>query len=212
MKRFVGAPGLHPDLSISPPNLLPVLTRGRHRGPEDGACVMEYVSVLAGGRFTDHPQCTHPALASLARLVNDRIADEQIRSGLARLAPDLIGVTGDPRTTHCVIASCLVTAAAGRPQPLPTAQRRLARAHARMRRLERANRWARMRSRWWELLNPPNATVGPAFQLAVEQMRGLTQREKDVRLSKLLHDAVAQCRTLDDGPARTTSRKDPQAT
>ena len=30
------------------PEGMPVLTAGGHRGPEHGACVMEYVSVLAG--------------------------------------------------------------------------------------------------------------------------------------------------------------------
>ena len=76
------------------PDQLPLLQRGRHRRPEDGACVMEYVSVLAGAPFTDHPRCTHPALATLARLVNDWIDDDGARSELARLAP------GRASTTH----------------------------------------------------------------------------------------------------------------
>src|SRR3954449_10466785 len=114
MKRLVKAPGLKMDSGPSVPDQLPVLSRGWHRGPEDGACVMEYVSVLAGARFTDHPRCTPPALAALARLVNDRIVDDGVRSELALLAPELIGVRAGPATTHYVIARCLVTAAASR--------------------------------------------------------------------------------------------------
>jgi hypothetical protein len=167
---------------------------------------MEYVSVLAGVPFTDHPKCTHPALAALARLVNDSIVDEEIRRGLARLAPDLIGVTGDPRMTHCVIANCLVAATVVQPASPRAVQRRLARTCARMRHRERQNWWARTRLHCWEVLNPPNATVNSAFQFAVERMRGLAQREKDARLSELLHSAVAECRMLNSWPAQTADR------
>ena len=73
-----------------PPTGLPVLSRGRHHGPEQGSCVMEYVSVLAGTTFSAHPACTHPHLAWLARQVNDRL-DEPARSRLTVLAPTLIG-------------------------------------------------------------------------------------------------------------------------
>src|SRR5919205_1231168 len=114
------------------PDQLPILQRGRHRRPEEGACVMEYVSVLAGCSFSDHPRCTHPALATLARLVNDWIDDDRARSELARLAPDLIGTgTGDLRTTHRVVASCLVAAAAVRPPP-PAADAQLIRSAKRI--------------------------------------------------------------------------------
>jgi hypothetical protein len=67
---------------------LPVLTAGQHLVPEDGACLMEYTSVLAGERFTDRPRCTDPVVASLARLVNDATSDHA-RHRLAPLAADL---------------------------------------------------------------------------------------------------------------------------
>jgi hypothetical protein len=57
------------------PDLLPVLSRGRHRTPRRGACFMEYASYLAGEKWSDHPSCTDPALASLARMVNDCTSD-----------------------------------------------------------------------------------------------------------------------------------------
>src|SRR6476469_1587291 len=72
------------------PNQLPLLQRGHHRRPEDGACVMEYVSVLAGGKFTDHPRCTHPALATLAPLGHDWLRDHGGSSQPAATGPDLI--------------------------------------------------------------------------------------------------------------------------
>jgi hypothetical protein len=72
----------------SVPDSMPVLTRGKHRRPRDGACLMEYVSVLAGGPFTDSPACTDPTLAAVARAVNDYSGDDQ-RQRLAILASDL---------------------------------------------------------------------------------------------------------------------------
>src|SRR5687767_6214603 len=71
------------DMSGSSPEGLPVLAAGAHLGPEDGVCLMEYVSVLAGERFSDHPACTDPGLAFLAQLINDAVSD----AGRPRLAP-----------------------------------------------------------------------------------------------------------------------------
>jgi hypothetical protein len=76
---------------------LPLLSRGKHRRPRSGACVMEFASYLAGERWSDHPACTHPLLSELARQVNDFISDDA-RQGLATLATEMIGLTGaDPR-------------------------------------------------------------------------------------------------------------------
>ncbi len=176
------------------PNQLPLLQRGHHRRPEDGACVMEYVSVLAGEKFTDHPRCTHPSLATLARLVNDWIDDDKARGKLALLAPDLINTgRGDLRTTQSVVASCLQTAAAARRLPA-AAERQLARAHRRIGDIERGGRWARIRLGCWQALNPPSVVVNSAFQVAIGQLRGLPRPERNARLTKLLRDAVADCR------------------
>ena len=72
---------------------LPLLSRGKHRRPTKGACVMEYASYLAGEKWSDHPACTHPLLAELARQVNDFISDET-RQTFVEVVPDLIGLTG----------------------------------------------------------------------------------------------------------------------
>lgn len=79
------------------PEMLPVLSAGRHRSPRQGACFMEFASYLAGERWSDHPECTHPSLASLARAVNDCTSDEA-RSRLSAMIPSVIGLTSpDPR-------------------------------------------------------------------------------------------------------------------
>jgi hypothetical protein len=58
---------------------------------------MEFASYLAGEKWSDHPSCTHPSLALLARLINDCTSDTE-RSELAELIPSVIGVTSaDPR-------------------------------------------------------------------------------------------------------------------
>jgi hypothetical protein len=55
---------------------------------------MELASLLAGERWSDHPACTHPLLAALARHVNDHTSDAG-RQRLADLIPSVIGLTGD---------------------------------------------------------------------------------------------------------------------
>lgn len=101
-----------------PPGL-PVLAAGRHRRPEHGACLMEYTSVLAGERFSDAPRCTDPALAALARAVNDATGDAE-RSALAVLAGDLAGAnSAPPAASYAVVRRALLSAL-----PLATGPRR----------------------------------------------------------------------------------------
>lgn len=79
------------------PDVMPVLSQGKHRSPRSGACFMEFASYLAGEPWSDHPKCTHPLLASMSRMVNDFSSDEN-RSELAMLTPSVIGLTTtDPR-------------------------------------------------------------------------------------------------------------------
>jgi hypothetical protein len=73
------------------PARMPVLSRGAHRRPEQGACLMEYTALLTGERFSDQPACTHRALAELARQVNDRVSS-RTRPGLVTRAPSLAAV------------------------------------------------------------------------------------------------------------------------
>lgn len=57
------------------PDGLPTLSAGDHDPGEGKACVMEYVSILAGEEWTDMPHCTHPTLAKAAQSVNDILSD-----------------------------------------------------------------------------------------------------------------------------------------
>jgi hypothetical protein len=65
---------------------------------------MEYASYLAGENWSDHPSCTDPALASLARMVNDCTSDEA-RGDLVSLIPSVIGLLGDGSTTGIRLAA-----------------------------------------------------------------------------------------------------------
>jgi hypothetical protein len=71
---------------------------------------MEMASYLAGERWSDHPSCTHPLLAMVARLVNDYTTDEN-RSRLTELIPAVIGLTTDDPRADVRIALRSATAA-----------------------------------------------------------------------------------------------------
>jgi len=93
-----------------PPDFIPILSAGRHRTPRRGGCFMEFASYLAGEKWSDHPRCTHPALALLARLVNDCTPDRD-RSELAELIPSVIGLnSADPRLELRIALRAALTA------------------------------------------------------------------------------------------------------
>ena len=92
----------------SSPALVPILSAGRHRTPRKGACFMEFASYLAGERWSDHPACTHPALAFLARMVNDCTSDRE-RSRLAELIPSVIALNGDAPRIELLLALRVAT-------------------------------------------------------------------------------------------------------
>src|SRR6478609_12151819 len=89
---------------------VPILSRGKHRKPAQGACFMEFASYLAGERWSDHPSCTHPLLAALARQVNDQISDTH-RQLLVGIVPEVIGLTGTDLHIDAAIALRSATAA-----------------------------------------------------------------------------------------------------
>jgi hypothetical protein len=105
---LMGSPAPVPTVRV--PDLVPILSRGKHRRPRDGACFMELASFVAGERWSDHPACTHPLLASLARLVNDATSDRD-RQRLAPLIPDVIGLTSDDPRVDVRIALRAATTA-----------------------------------------------------------------------------------------------------
>ena len=88
------------------PDIVPVLSPGRHRHPGKGACFMEMASYLAGERWSDHPHCTHPTLAALAREVNDHL-DAEHRQRIVPMIPEVIDTASDdPRVPLQLSRSC----------------------------------------------------------------------------------------------------------
>ncbi|MDC5698555.1 hypothetical protein OO014_14950 [Intrasporangium calvum] len=112
-----GRPAARPQLDAVPDSV-PVLSRGRHRNPRKGACFMEMASYLAGERWSDHPKCTHPVLASMARCVNDALGDVR-RQELAVMIPEVVGLNPDDRR----IAPMLMRRAALAALPIASAER-----------------------------------------------------------------------------------------
>lgn len=84
---------------------------------------MEMASFLGGERWSDHPACTHPLLAEMARLVNDSVSDG-FRARLVPLIPSVIGLTSDD--PHLDVAIALRAATAALPIAAEPRQRVLA--------------------------------------------------------------------------------------
>jgi hypothetical protein len=66
------------------------LSKGKHASPDDGACVMELASMLAGEPFTDHPAAVCPVIGSFLRAYNDSIEDGR-RQDLYAYAARVVG-------------------------------------------------------------------------------------------------------------------------
>ncbi len=68
---------------------------------------MEFASFLAGERWSDHPSCTHPLVAALARDVNDLTTD----TGRDELMPLVTRVIGVREVDELRVAMLAATAA-----------------------------------------------------------------------------------------------------
>lgn len=82
------------------------LRRGAHRSPEDGVCVMELASMLAGERFSDRPTSVSPVLTRFLRAYNDSVGDRR-RQDLFAYAARVVGTRAGraverSRAIHCV--------------------------------------------------------------------------------------------------------------
>jgi hypothetical protein len=73
------------------------LSKGKHSSPDDGACVMELASMLAGEPFTDHPASVCPVIGSFLRSYNDSIDDHR-RQSLYAYASKVVGSRGSQLT------------------------------------------------------------------------------------------------------------------
>ena len=217
------------------PDGVPVLSRGRHRSPRRGACFMEFASFLAGERWSDHPYCTHPLLAELARDVNDLVGDEE-RQKLVRLIPLVVGRLGDERTwlalpvavaaepilevpqqTQRVLAAGLLRAeqlgAEGGPHLDETARE----ARAALDLVPEAAAWAeqfqvrfegpRITPRIWSTQCAPTL-----LRCAADGIRRSGTPDPDPRLRALLETAIAACPAVDVSPVGTSASPAPAAT
>jgi hypothetical protein len=179
---------------------------------------MEFASYLAGERWSDHPTCTHPLLAGLARLVNDHTSDVA-RPLLAPLIPSVIGLTGDdPRVDARIALRCAVTALPvvaaerqlamavsalaaehvlasleGRPEGSLSESTRLALAQ-----VPQASRWAyefrrgvRISAKGFRRYAAPNTV-----QLAVRGIAQACVQDPDALLRGLLTGAIADCQAV----------------
>jgi hypothetical protein len=70
------------------------LSPGGHRRPEEGVCVMELASMLAGERFSDHPRSVCPVIAAFLRTYNDAVDDDR-RQDLYAYAAECVGTRSD---------------------------------------------------------------------------------------------------------------------
>jgi hypothetical protein len=166
------------------PDGLPRLAVGRHTSPAEGACFMEYASVLAGEPWSDQPACTHPVLAELARMVNDT-ASPAGRSRLVVLVPSVVGLVGDDPRISALLVDRAVTVAGEhgvRSRSLRLHQRR---ARIRLSRLE-----GRRRKRGWagrlQTLGDNAYQWGPAMCAVVAVVDAVGRRPARARDEALL--------------------------
>jgi hypothetical protein len=76
-----------------------VLAKGAHKGPDDGACIMEAVAWLAGEPWSDNPACVNPTLADFGRKLNDVLPDD-LRQQLVPYVPRLCNTAGNGEATQ----------------------------------------------------------------------------------------------------------------
>jgi hypothetical protein len=218
--------------NAQPPDLLPILSPGKHRNPRTGACFMELASFLAGEPWSDHPSCTHQLLASLARDVNDHV-DDSARTRLAPMIPSVIGlVPEDPHVVPMVTAVCIqhalpvvsqerqyilavallvgernLAALDGRPLDSlrPEAQEALDAVPA-------ATKWARTFTARPHRGTPDFArrTAPRAVSCAVEGISQACVSNPDERLYELLRAAIAECRRWMPAPSAAPTQVSPR--
>jgi hypothetical protein len=181
------------------PDGMPVLEAGAHRDARSGSCVMEYVSVLAGERFTDRPRCTHPAVAALAWQVNDAVSHEA-RQQLGMRAVDLVGAGRDLDGPVRPVVLAAVARAGLRLDPTSRFFTRLARRveeaqdRAAQRRAEGRDAGDGSGGRIATLLHVGPVNHACAHLLVASRAAGLDATARDAVLVDLLDDCLAAVR------------------
>ncbi len=212
--------------TVNVPEIVPILSRGRHRNARKGACFMEMASYLAGERWSDHPKCTHPLVATVARLVNDNTSDDH-RSRLAELIPSVIGLTttdprADARIALCCATAALPIASAKRQNVMAVsvlaAERALAtlegrepgdldaRSVAALDRAPHASAWAQeFAGRFRTSADEFHRFAAPHIaRLAVEAIAEASVPDPDERLHDLLAAVISECAGMDGAVSEPT--------
>ena len=70
------------------------LDSGGHTNFDEGVCLLEAASYIAGEPWSDHPKCVSPFLGAYGRRLNDRLSDED-RQKLKPFIPGLLHTAGD---------------------------------------------------------------------------------------------------------------------
>ena len=79
---------------------LPPLDKSCHTGPDEGACVMEAVSYVAGEPWSDKPACACSVIGGFLRGWNDKLPNVPVRDRLLRpLVERLTRSRADEQTT-----------------------------------------------------------------------------------------------------------------
>lgn len=91
------------DVAVNHQNVK--LSRGRHRSPRDGACVVELASMLADEPFSDHPDAVCPVVAAYLRTVNDRMPVDDLPE-LYWFAAAVVGTGGSRKESRARAREC----------------------------------------------------------------------------------------------------------
>ena len=192
---------------------------------------MEYASWLAGERWSDHPPCTHPLLAGVARMVNDHISDAA-RTSLVGMIPRVVGLNGvDPMVDVTITVRC---ASAAIPVAAESRQRALAvsllasqeilaeldetdpgqlvdRAARGLARVPHAARWAESFTAPHDItLEAFRVRTAPAtVRVAVVGIAEAAVPDADNRLYHLLDEIIDDCRELLQPVSSTESQPAP---
>jgi hypothetical protein len=73
-----------------------MLSSGSHAKFEQGACVMEAVSYVAGEPWSDEPKCASPVIGAFMRSWNDSLNEEARNLLLKPMVPLLVGTASTP--------------------------------------------------------------------------------------------------------------------
>lgn len=179
------------------------LSGGRHSSPDDGMCVAELASVLAGEPFTDHPASVSRVIAAFLRTYNDRV-DADRRQHLLPYAALVVGTRAGLDVERQRAMRCVAWAVDELGAPVPRLRprlRRLARGlpGGSMAFCELAARWAA-----WRVPLRDDATHRAVLRL-LDELLAIGQPVSRLAVPETAPAATAPAATSAAARARLTS-------